>query len=348
LAHISQRHFSRGVESRQNASVPTMAGLLGGLVLVATGAGDAGIATMMGTQAAVQQNQLRFSRQNEQEADRIGMQNLERSGMDPNATAGMFEVMQATSRRYGSNPPEFLLSHPLTENRIADARNRARTYPAKMYQDNPEFQLMKVRVELGFIEDKQLAVAHFRDRLAKKGRNAEADQYGLILALSRAGDYAEAEKLLRPLREFSPQNMTYGLAEAEVHVRGGEYKAAYTLLNRGMALVPGNHPITMATVAALVKMKDYPKAALILKKHAATRPSDPFVWYELAEIQGQAGDRLGLHQSRAEYFLLTGALGQARQQLSYARPLADNAITTARIDARLQHVTNVERALQQL
>jgi predicted Zn-dependent protease len=127
LAHISQRHFSRGVESRQNASVPTMAGLLGGLVLVATGAGDAGIATMMGTQAAVQQNQLRFSRQNEQEADRIGMQNLERSGMDPNATAGMFEVMQATSRRYGSNPPEFLLSHPLTENRIADARKRART-----------------------------------------------------------------------------------------------------------------------------------------------------------------------------------------------------------------------------
>ena len=120
------------------------------------------------------------------------------------------------------------------------------------------------------------------------------------------------------------------------------------MLNRGMALVPGNHPITMATVAALVQIKSYEKAALMLQKHAATRPNDPFVWYELAEIQGLAGNRLGLHQSRAEYFLLTGALGQSRQQLGYARPLADNAITTARIDARMQHVTNVEKALQQL
>jgi predicted Zn-dependent protease len=348
LAHISQRHFSRGVEAAQRSKIPTMAGLLGGLVLIAAGAGDAGVGAMMGSQAAAQQEQLRFSRLHEQEADRKGIQNLERAGMDPHGAAAMFEVMQAESRSYGARPPEFLLTHPLTETRIADARNRARGYPQQVYEDNPDFHLMRARVALGFMEDDDQAIGHFKTERDRKGRHAEAAQYGLVLALTRAGRPAEAMTYLAPLREFSPQNMTYALAEIDIHLAAGDYKQAFAQLNRGMELVPGNHPITMSMVNALEKMQNYQKAETVLTAHAASRPTDPGVWYQLAEIQGKSGNTLGLHQSRAEYFVLTGRLQLAQRQLGYARPLSDNDITRAQIDARLQRISAIQRALQQL
>ena len=82
LAHLSQRHFARGIEAQQRMQIPVMAAMLAGIV-AAAGAGDAGMAAIMSTQAAAIQEQRRFSRQNEQEADRIGLLNLEKAGYDP-------------------------------------------------------------------------------------------------------------------------------------------------------------------------------------------------------------------------------------------------------------------------
>src|SRR5690606_21218781 len=134
LAHLSQRHFARGVEAEQRMQLPLMAAMLAGIVAAAAGAGDAGIATIMSTQAAAIQEQRRFSRQNEQEADRIGLVNLEKAGYDPRAMPLMFERLMR-QYRYDAKPPEFLLTHPVSESRIADTRNRAEQYPAKGRED---------------------------------------------------------------------------------------------------------------------------------------------------------------------------------------------------------------------
>ena len=74
----------------------------------------------------------------------------------------------------------------------ADARNRAREYPPRMYQENPEFPLMRARVAASFFEDPREAVAQFREKRAKRDREAVAAQYGLVLALTRAGEFDEA------------------------------------------------------------------------------------------------------------------------------------------------------------
>ncbi|NQX90110.1 MAG: M48 family metalloprotease, partial [Halioglobus sp.] len=192
LAHLSQRHFARGLEARKQSSATSIATLLGGLVMVAAGAGNAGMAAVMGGQAAAQDRSLRYSRQFEQEADRVGMQNQVNAGFDPGGAAGMFNIMQGESRKYGTRPPEFLLTHPLTESRIADTKNRAATYPKRIYEDNPTFQLMRARVDLSYITDAEESVAEFRRRRAEGGRNAVAAQYGLILALTRNGEFKEA------------------------------------------------------------------------------------------------------------------------------------------------------------
>jgi predicted Zn-dependent protease len=347
LAHISQRHFSRGLEAKEGSRIPSMVGLLGGMVAIVAGAGGAGMGAIMGSQAGAQNRQLRFSRGFEAEADRIGIQNLARAGQNPMGAANMFTVMQRVSRNSGSRPPEFLMSHPLTTTRIADARSRASQYPRRIFPDNPEFQLMRVRAELGFIDDDEVAVARFRDRLAKKGRNAEAQQYGLVLALTRQREYAEAMKYLEPLRKYSPENLTYILAEADIYIESGEFDDALRILGRSWALMPGNYPITMAVVKAHLRAGRYTEAEKILAPMARQRSNDPFPWYVLAEVQGLAGNTYGLHQSRAQYFYLVGQMVAARAQLGYALKLAPDPVAKARIRAEQRQVESAGRALGQ-
>jgi predicted Zn-dependent protease len=348
LGHLSQRHFARGIESRKKSNAAMMAGLLTGLVAIAAGAPDAGVGAIMGGQAAAMDSQLSYSRAHEQEADRVGIQNLAAAGMDPGGAAAMFEVMQEASRAYGSRPPEFLLTHPLTEKRIADARNRAQTYPKRIYTDNTAFQLMRARAELSFIDDPKKAVAHFRDKRKKGGRFAVAAQYGWVLALTQNGEFAEARKLLKPMRSYAPYNLTYSLAEADIDITAGSYDKAINRLQYILELNPGNHPATMYLGEAYFRAGYFEKADKLLSAHSRVKRLDPQLWYMLAEVQGKAGNILGLHQSRAEYFYLNGAMGQAIQQIDLALEKANDNVTYERLQNRKVFFQNVGRALGQL
>ena len=348
LAHLSQRHFARGIENRKKSNAAMLGGLLAGLVAIAAGSPDAGVGAIMGGQAAAMDSQLSYSRAHEQEADRVGMQNLAASGMDPGGAGAMFEVMQEASRAYGSRPPEFLLTHPLTEKRIADAKNRAQTYPKKIYPDNTEFQLMRARAELSFFDDPKKAVQHFHDKRKKGGRFAVAAQYGWVLALTQNGEFAEARKLLKPMRSYAPYNLTYSLAEANIDITAGSYDRAINRLDYMLELTPGNHPTTMYLGEAYFRAGYYEKADKLLSAHSRVKPMDAQLWYMLAEVQGKAGNILGLHQSRAEYFALNGAMKQALQQLDLALEKATDDVTYERLQTRKTYFQNIARALGQL
>ena len=135
IAHLSQRHFSRRVEFAKTQQPLALAGLLAGLVLIATTGSDMGLAALTATQAATQDAALRYSRGNEQEADRIGMQTLALSGRNPAATPAMFEQMLRAARYASSNRiPEFLRTHPLSESRISDTKNRTKNPMKKIFR----------------------------------------------------------------------------------------------------------------------------------------------------------------------------------------------------------------------
>ncbi len=349
LAHVSQRHFARSVEEQQRNAIPNMAGLLAGIVLAATVGGDAGLAAITATQAASLQNQLRFSRQNEQEADRIGMQTLVKADMDPNAASAMFENMMAASRYAGNRPPEFLMSHPVTESRISDAANRARQYSRKMYTENIVYQLMRARVEVELKGGGAEAAKFFQARLYGKSPFPVADQYGLVLALTEMGEYQRANNLLKPLIQSSPNQAAYITAQADIDIAAGRPEKAITLLNKALAISPGSHPLTMTLADAYLKAKQPHRAEALLQEHVKQHPKDPYVWYVLAETHGLAGNIVGVHQSRAEYFLLNGQLSRAQTQLNYALPLVkgDN-LTTIQIKERIKQIGSMKTALKNM
>lgn len=346
LAHLSQRHFARGIEAQQRMTLPYVAAMIASAAIMATIGADAGMAAMASSQAAMQDSMLRYSRAREREADRVGIETMQRAGMDPWAMAGMFERMTRAAR-YSRRPPEFLLTHPVTESRIADARDRASQYPRKTIPDTLDYQLMRARVQLHLAESASSMVTTFRIQL-EEGRTGfpDAARYGLALAQLRHGQPEAAAETLAPLVEAEPHRIAYVLAEVDIALERGQTDLAISNLERLLLLNPGNLPLTMAYAHALNRAQRHLEAQSALERLAIRRPADAQVWYELAETAGLAGDIIAVHRARAEYFQLHGNLQHALQHLQYALQLVtDNFPLTARLNQRVQDIREIRQRI---
>jgi len=346
LAHLSQRHFARGLEAQQRMQLPLMAAMLAGVVAAAAGAGDAGIAAIVSTQAAAIQAQRRFSRQNEQEADRIGLINLERAGYDPRAMPDMFGRLMR-QYRYDQKPPEFLLTHPVSESRIADTRNRAEQYPDGGVQDSLRYQLMRARIQLKFESTPGLSAKRFRAMLSD-APGLDAARYGLALAQITSGQLEDAASNLQPLLEKMPDDATYNLAQIELDITANRLQAAQQRVERLLQLYPGSYPVRQANIDLLSKQNRLDQAERELDKLVEVRRNDPDVWYQVSEIRGLTGNIVGLHQARAEFFALVGDYDQAIEQLDFAKRRANNFQMSARIDARQKALADEKRMIESM
>ena len=347
LAHLSQRHFARGLEAQQRMQIPVMAGLLAGIVAAAAGAGDLGIAAIASTQAAAMQEQRRFSRQNEQEADRIGLVNLEKAGFDPRAMPSMFSRLMR-QYRYDRKPPEFLLTHPVSESRIADTRNRAEQYPVSGITDSVRYQLMRARVQLTYEETPGLAAKRFRNMLDENPQ-MEAARYGLAIAQIKGGQHKDARETLQPLLASAPNDVSYNLAQVELDMAANRLSDAQSRITRLLSLYPNSYPVNQAHIDLLMKQSRTQEAERALDDLLKTRGKDPDVWYQVAEVRGLIGNTIGLHQARGEFFALVGDYNQALEQLDFAKRRASNNFQLAsRIDARQRELMEEKRIIEQM
>ncbi|MFK8021954.1 MAG: M48 family metalloprotease [Pseudomonadales bacterium] len=345
LAHLSQKHFARGVEKARRSSIPNMLALLGSMVIAATAGGDAGMAALSATQALSLQSRLNFSRQNELEADRLGMQTMARAGMDPNDVPAMFERMQRASRYYRI-PPEFLLTHPVSETRISDSKNRARDYPSQIYTADNEYDLMRARVLASYAENAGQAIKRFKSDLKGDTANPTAARYGLVLAYTDANKLNSARAALKPLLLQEPRKIVYLLAQVDIEIRAGRIKEALSLLEQQLAINPSNHPLTMAYANALLKEGRAKETEMVLLEHVELHPHDEHVWYLLAETHGLAGNIPGVHQARAEYFILNGVFDEAERQLIYALKLVrGDYLASAKINERMRSIEEMREAI---
>lgn len=347
IAHLSQRHFSRRVEFQKQSQPLTLASMLAGFVLMATVGGDVGMAALSAAQSVAQDSALRYSRSNESEADRIGMQTLIKAGMDPHAAPSMFERMLQVSRySMGNRVPEFLRTHPLSENRIADTRNRARQYPKRLQKKDLDYQLMRARVVNQLADTPEQAIATFRTELDGAPRSAQASRYGLVVALTNAGRTDEAALTLDPLWSSDRERLEYIIADSEIDIARNAPEQAVEKLKRQLLNSPGNHALVMTYARALMGDGQPHVAEQVLSEQSRRRGSDPHLWYMLAEVQGLSGNIAGLHQSRAEYFILNGILDEAEKQLRYALTLmSKNHTVSARINQRLRDVSTMRERL---
>ena len=350
IAHVSQRHFARGIDEAQAGRIPYLASLLASVIVMATSDAQHGTAAITAAQGMAVSNQLRHSRSNEAEADRVGQNTMFNAGIDPGAMGSLFERLMSLNR-LGSRPPEFLLSHPLTESRVADARSRAVRYPDREYYDSLEYHLMRARVVNHYAQDKRALVADYERRMNEPRGRVEEDAfiYGLAVAYWENEQYALAGETLGRLLAREPNRISYVATQAEILIRQNEAGQAIPFLRRHLEINPGNHALTMTLAEALIESRAYHEAARVLDAHTQRRPDDHHIWYQLAEVQGQAGNISEVHQARAEYFSLVGDFPAARNQLQYALRLEQDGGASQTEQARLQQkIREIEQLLEEL
>lgn len=348
IAHVSQRHFARGIDEAQAAKIPGMAALLASVIIMATSDASHGTAAVAAAQGRAVENQLRFSRSNETEADRVGQDVMFSAGFDPEGMPTLFERLLAINR-FGRQPPEFLLSHPLTESRVSGSRSRADRYPRQQYSDNLEYQIVRARVVGHYATNKADLVLEY-ERLFESSTSEftrDTNRYSLAIAYYENRQFAQASATLEPLLAKDPNRISYAVTLAEILTEQNEPGQAIEFLQRHLAINPGNNALTMAYVDALIEARSYTTASEVMEQHSLSRPNDFQLWFKLAETQGQAGNISQVHQARAEYFRLLGDYQRARQQLRSALKIeSDNGIAPAE-EARLRQKIQETEKMQQ-
>lgn len=348
LAHLSQRHYARSLNQQKTQSMVSLAALLGSLLIMAAGDAESGMAALTATQAAAIDNQLKYSRTQEEEADRIGMQTLANANMNPESIAHMFQHMLATTRyRTDIREFDFLLTHPLADSRISGALNQARQYPKRADKDNLNFHLMKARAH--FLASKNLpqTIEFFRGEIAT-AKFPIASKYGLAITLLASEQWQESESLIDELYQSNRHQTSFIIAKADLYIHQKQLAKAETLLKEALASSPRNYALSMKTANFYLQNNQPANAVDILRLLAASeKPDTPDVWYLLAEVEGLAGNIAAVHLARAEYYVRLGALTQAQRDLYLALPLLDkNLQAKSRAQLRINEIETLKQQKQ--
>ncbi len=346
LAHLSQRHFAR---SQSQLTALGNALLILGSVAVAAASGSAeGI--YLGP-ALIQQISINYTRNNEKEADRIGFNNLVKAGFDPKGMSSMFQKLQKSR---GANDEEYsyLMSHPLPKDRITDAKLRENSIEKKeKYRDSLDFYLIKARSIVSSSNDHKGLVKEYEKTLRSNltEKSIVAAEYGLVLTHKKLKNFPLAFKLLRSLLDQFPNNLILQTTLMELHIAEENNFEAVSVGETLLSLNENNHAISKILSKAYMQNNQIKDAEIILSKLSRNRPMDPSVWYQLAEAQGLSGNILGLHRSRAEYFMLTGRYDAAIFQLREALKLSKNFFEIREsIVNRLEDIFETKKALREL
>ena len=334
ISHVTQHHLARAFEAQQGLSLPSMAAMLAA-ILIGTQNSQAGMAAISAVAAGGAQYQINFTRDNEKEADRVGIQTLAQSGYDPNGMPRFFERLQKNSRLYGSHPPEFLSTHPVTTNRIAEATSRAESFSGPSTKDSLEFQLIRAKLRVMGYNDPKQVLEDYQRYMDKSDNAPPYKQYEYALLLSAAGKTREAAGILEKLHRNDPDRIAYRLALATVYERGGNYTQALRIYKDSLDLYPGNLTFLLPYAGALIVANEAPRAYKLATDIRQDQYGNPLVFKLLAQAAEATGHKVEMHEAMSQYYYLNGFTREAIQQLelaSHEPGLSD--YDSARIEAR--------------
>jgi beta-barrel assembly-enhancing protease len=386
LTHVTQRHIARGIVNSQRTTLLSLAGLiLGVLAASRAGSSDGVQAAVVGAQAAAAQGQLNYSRDMEREADRVGFGVLTDAGYSPTGMAAMFEKLESANRLNDSGAFPYLRSHPLTVERISEARSRLALSGAAAPADPLEHVLMGARARVlmdasadGLRRQQQRVAgviapgalpAPLNDQLAALYAGAlatllQGDAAGAGVAVDKALELLRAQKAPLPAAERAFRQL-----QAQVVLQRGEPAAALALLRAPALLPAGRWTLLLSGQAALAFWSQQPahcasaNACADVPAYKALRdsnqalqdwvsrhPTDPLAWSMLAQGEEATGQRLRAMRAQAESRAALGDIGGAVDVLRAAQALvrsgaANDFIEGSVIDARLRQLEAQRREI---
>ena len=340
IAHVTQLHMYRAFEKGKTMNILAMLAMMG-LILAAQGNGEAITGAVMGAQAAAQQAQINFTRHNEIEADRVGIRTLAASGYDPQGMADFFGKMGQSSRANGEGPPEFLRTHPVSVNRIAEAESRIQNLPPVEADEGRQFHIVQARLRALLENDPNKLIKYFETELKKEKTEAQQNglRYGLAIAFQKNSEYDNAETLLGNLLEKEPSNLAFQLQLANLNLKRGRQQQSLDTLSELYQSFPGNKAIALEYGNALLFENDPAKAetaSVVLRQQLVSQKDDPTLYALYARAANLAGDEIRSTEAIAESYYQRGGVEEAISQLDGLLKQTDlDYYQRARVSARL-------------
>jgi predicted Zn-dependent protease len=346
IAHVTQHHMARMIENQSNGILPSLA-VLAIAILAAKSNPQVAGGAIAATQAVSIQKQLNFSRDNEREADRIGIQTMAAAGFDPHAMASFFERLQKYSRLYENNAPAYMRTHPLTTERIADMQNRAANFSNKPVADSLTFQLVRTKLRV-LNQRTDLAITEYQSAIKdQRYANLASVLYGLSLAQLQNRQFEEAEASYQRLKQMKLDNPIIDTLGADIQQKSGNIKAALALYQQAHTHYPNYRPLTYSYADALINTGFTNEAIKLLTDLIRLYPDDAKLYQLQARVYAQQNKDFLRHYAQAEFYAKSGNLTAAIEQLQIALKTKDGDFyQTAIADARLKQLIAQNKLIQ--
>ncbi len=228
ISHVTQRHIARRLESQSRTNLVSAAAMLAAILLgsVAGGGGNATMGAISAAQGLAAQSQINFTRENEYEADRVGIGLMASAGFDPNGMPSFFDTLGRRTQLGPNGMPELLRTHPLTSSRVAESKSRASQYPPVETVDSLSYALMKERVRVLTTPAGLDPRDYYASTIENEADASVAQVYGRALAQMMAGDAAAAIPTLQRLRASRPDVLQFHTALGQAQLAAGDVRGA--------------------------------------------------------------------------------------------------------------------------
>jgi predicted Zn-dependent protease len=341
-AHVTQRHIVRGIVEQSHAGLMSTAAMLAAILLGATagrGSPDAMEGAILATQGAAIQHQINYTRTQEFEADRIGIGTMASAGYDPLGMASFFQTLDRNSPDPSRvKAVEFLIDHPLSAERVAEARNRAEQIGRIRHTDSLSYTLMRERLR-SLAGNPQAAREYYASLIKNGGGKSIEERYGKAVAeIATRNPAAAIPDLKALLNEYPKVNQFYG-ALGQAYLVNGQLKESQAVLDKAVNLFPRNAPITIRLAETLMHAGDNKRAHLILDDLFNVVEPTPEQTRLIAKAANAAGDVADSYYYMSYFYLMNGDFRMAVNQLELGLGMPGlDPIQRARFSARLEEV----------
>lgn len=338
ISHVTQSHLARMFGKQNQAQLASLLSMAVA-ILAARSNPDLAIGAAISGQAAGIQQQLNYSRDFEREADRFGLDLMEKAGFDARGMASFFERMLQFGRLYENNAPGYLRTHPLTTERITDMENRIAQRAYRQIPDSVEFGLIRAKIKAydGTPGD---AVADFSAQMKSGKYSRETDtRFGYAYALLRDNQSAAAEAELAALRRLKLESPLLETLAAQLRLKRQDVAGALQILRAAAQRYPHVRALIYVLIEAKVGAGGTAGATEVLaltQKELQLTPGDARLHVLQAKAYALLGKNMQQHRAQAEAYLVEGQLDPAIEQLELARKAGGGDFyEQSQVDARL-------------
>jgi predicted Zn-dependent protease len=345
ISHVTCRHISQKIERSKLINIATLAGILIG----AAGGGEAAGALTMGSMAAGQSASLAYSRENEIQADQVGMVYLTEAGY---TGEGLVSVLNKIREKqwYGSDQvPTYLMTHPALEDRMAYIdtylASRKKEPQASRPVNTKAFQLAHARL-IALYGDEKVALSTFEAALRSETADA-ITYYGYGLALARAGKNEQAVTALKKALETEAFNPIFLAGLGRVYFLDRRYQEALTTIASALSLDP-QEPEALFFLGRTRLELDQPEEAQsaferLLKQEIVAKQ----VYYFLGKAYGQEGKLAEAFLNLGRYYYLKHDFANARIHFKQALEKTQDPDQRREIEGRLKEIEKTLKALKE-